>query len=485
MPLPLLPGSGTGANVTLTGIGPTTAVGQPLVVAEPAQVVLVGVAPTTAVGQPLVGQDQEVTLVGIAPTTAVGQPAVALGSIMPPVPAPRIAAALYTRAGVLLATLSGSYARTWLDSAKDTGSGSLVLQNDDVDLALVDYSTVVRFSLDAVERFAILVERKARISVTEDEEVAEATTITGRGLAGIFDEAVIEPVLGTDRKAFQDTRYFNFASPDMDHTAWAAAVLNMTDVHAGQPDPANGWPEDAAQWIWDRDGPTFDPVNGPPLGWCYFWEPFTVVTECQARISVAADDTHDTWLDGNPLVGEDLVTGYHGEVRQVTVTLDAGTHYLAAACRNVFPVRAGLRITCEELAVDPLGTPGTVLAHTDTGWQVLAYPPGPPGFSPGAVIRILVEEAQARGALVGVVLSFTDSLDSAGNAWPVVADISAPVGSSLTDLLRQLGETYIDWHMAPDSFTLYAYGIGARGAASTTVLAAGVNLTELVHTGEG
>jgi hypothetical protein len=110
-----------------------------------------------------------------------------------------------------------------------------------------------------------------------------------------------------------------------------------------------------------------------------------------------------------------------------------------------------------------------------------AYPTSPPGFTPGAIIRILLEEAQARGALADVTLGFTDSVDSASASWPVSPDVVFRVGLDGLSMLRQLAETYVDALMAPDALRLDAWGYGTKGVASGVTFDAAVNLTELVH----
>lgn len=73
------------------------------------------------------------------------------------------------------------------------------------------------------------------------------------------------------------------------------------------------------------------------------------------------------------------------------------------------------------------GSYAEAIVHTDTSWKMLAYPATAPGMTPGHILRVLIEEARARG--VGVLdnftLDFSDALDSAGTAWS--SSLSFPV----------------------------------------------------------
>jgi LysM repeat protein len=101
--------------------------------------------------------------------------------------------------------------------------------------------------------------------------------------------------------------------------------------------------------------------------------------------------------------------------------------------------------------------PSTLLAHTDRTWKVVGYPAHPPGMTPGQVIRLVHRKALDRGSPIGQwSLKFTDSVDSAGKPWPVVADIASKVGTNYLTFLQELCVTYIDVWAAPGTKDLYA-----------------------------
>ena len=66
----------------------------------------------------------------------------------------------------------------------------------------------------------------------------------------------------------------------------------------------------------------------------------------------------------------------------------------------------------------------------------------------GAVLRTLVDEAKARGALAGMTAGFTASTDSAGQPWAATLTIALEPGVDLLTLLLNLSDQgVIDWRM--------------------------------------
>lgn len=109
--------------------------------------------------------------------------------------------------------------------------------------------------------------------------------------------------------------------------------------------------------------------------------------------------------------------------------------------------------------------PADLLTHTDASWRIVAYPSDPPGMTVGRVLRLARKEAFNRACtwINGWQLMFSDTVDSAGNAWPVVADIATKVGTNYLTFLQELSVTYIDFWAAPGTKRLYAWNKGTRG----------------------
>lgn len=445
----------------------------------PAQAIALGsIATAESVPGPGVTQTQVVTLGSIGTATgAMPGPTISQTGVAPsPTFTPRTTAAVYSRGGALLTPLPDSFAKTWQHVWSDTGEGSLRLQNDDAALALFSYGDVVVFSTDASARFAALVERLTRVRISTNEEVDQVTTAAGRSRLAIMEEAVVDRNIN----GLQDTRLFNFASPDLDDSAWGHAVQNEQgrgDAGGSREGAPEGWPDDSAWWIWDRPAPT---TGSSPVGDVYFRRWFTVAAAGRYALFTAADDIEDVWVNGIRLVNR---AEFWGTTKRAEMDFAAGTHLVAVRGTNTPPTGGpnpgGMILTIKELGGD--GELGATVVNTDGTWLALGYPANPPGFTPGAVLRILIEEAQARGALAGLTWSFGDWSDSDGVPWPVTGDISVQIGQDYLSIVRQLCETYMEVAMDVGSFRLHAYG--GRSVSSGATFAAAVNLTELTHEG--
>lgn len=388
-----------------------------------------------------------------------------------------------------LDVLEEETARGFLAEHSDCGTGRVEMLNDDPILATADYGTILRFDLDTTAQFAVLVEGRDTVSIDEGEEAAERTVVSGRGVLAVFEDAVVEPDLGIARTPIVDARAFDYGSADVDRTAWATPstagpIGAMPGV--GEPDRPLNWHDDDAERIW---APTVDPLD-PPVddGVTYFWLPFTIADADTYRLEATADDGLEVKIDGRGLISETRPFLFK-ETKTADVFLDEGDHYLAAKVTNLArPASPSTNVAYFLATLWSLKTGGTdvdavIVRTSDTDWLAIGYPADPPGVTVGKLIRVLVEEAQARGALDGVTLGFTDDDDTASVAWPVVADIVVQVGHDLLTVLRQLAETYCDIAMAADSLTLNAWV--QRGTVTSVDLEEGSNLVRLVHQGVG
>lgn len=123
--------------------------------------------------------------------------------------------------------------------------------------------------------------------------------------------------------------------------------------------------------------------------------------------------------------------------------------------------------------------PTELLCHTDGTWKMVGYPGHPPGMTPGHVIHTVKQKAKDRGSALGSWnLMFTSAVDSAGNPWPVVADIASKVGTNYLTFLQELCVTYIDVWAAPGTKDLYAWNKGTRGSVRAIDLHAPTDTTD-------
>lgn len=458
----------TTVTVTLDGIASGEAMGAPNVY-EPKSIVL-----------PSIANEPNVPGLTFSQTYPAGAPQV-----------PRIRAWLYSSDySTEIAELDESWGKNWKDLLSDPGAWGATLQNDDADLAACSYGRIVRMTVDGLAVFPGLIETKNRNEVAQGEEAEQYTVLGGRGTMAQWEDAVVFPELGVDVLPFTDQRIFNFASTVLDDSAWPNAIVTplLFDDSVGTPlsPPISNtkpkvWPDETAEWIWDRDSGS----NGVPSGQAFMRHGFSVASETEVEIWAAADDAYEIWLDGKKMFDDSLESGgyYKGQSKSARTVLSAGTHLLAARVVNKNNLKAGFICTVMELDED--GQRISVVTNSGGDWLCIAYT-DPPGFTPGHVIRILLEEAQTRGSLSNWTLGFDDNVDSNGNAWPVSTELAARVGLDYLAVLRQLAEAYIDVSVAPALLRLDAWNIGELGGSTGVIYsAANENLLSLTSVGQG
>lgn len=103
--------------------------------------------------------------------------------------------------------------------------------------------------------------------------------------------------------------------------------------------------------------------------------------------------------------------------------------------------------------------------------------------SPGAIIRTLWAEAQARGALAGMAMSGVAATDAAGTAWPTTYTVSYAPGTDLRQILQAMADNgWVDYRFngrdleiyVPDTTMARELTVGAN----PVVLRAGRDITQ-------
>lgn len=365
-------------------------------------------------------------------------------------------------------------------------AATLVLEQGDC-----DFGNIVRFEDGGTPVHAIVIRSKRVTRVAPGEEVDQDVDIEGPGTLSLWSKAVWYPEIGVGNFAYTDSRTFNFASTYLDDSGapWGAAV----EIEQGTGDPGGpreGYPKnlpsvvEPAWWIWSEA----NDINGSvPAGDAYFRKTATMAGGL-ARIFITADNSHELWIDGG-LVEVDLVStaggvGWAG-LKSIDRYFTPGDHLFAIKGTNVAgtdPNPAGPIMGVVELT--DTGTElGSLLVQTDSTWRALGYPASPPGFTPGEQVRIFMEEAQARGALDGWTLGFTDTLDSDGNAWTAI-ESTYPIGLDGLSFLRKLAEKDVDVRARPDALVLDMW-VKNTGPASGVTLTPGTNVGRMVNKGQG
>lgn len=381
---------------------------------------------------------------------------------------------------VVVADLTGSFDRSWQDPINDSGTGQLTVQLSDPHAAQLTPGRIVRFNVDGTPRFAMQIDSRRQLSVTTPEDPDRVVSVEGAGHVTQWSQGIVLPE-NLVFPPYNENRYFNWASPDLDDSAWIDPTVGypVVDFVNNRYDPPPGWPDPFASWYWSRDT-----TLAAPLGSSYFRMPFTLDDPTTLVVFVTADDGFDLWVDGTFLMSGEPDPGASWEhTYRAAVRLFAGDHVIAVRGTNYqrdfdFLNIAGIAVTAFGLdtttgylntdsflfhtGVDPLDEPNQY------PWVCVDYPDPVPGFTAGRIIRVLLEENQALGALADWTLSFTDTLDTNGDAWPDIAETPLRVGMNLYDVLRQLAEAHIDFWASPDSLTLEATIKGQRGDFHTT-----------------
>jgi hypothetical protein len=366
-----------------------------------------------------------------------------------------------------LATLSGAKAKRFRDELNEPGSGSLSLLNDDAGLALIEDGDLIAFEANGTRAWVMLAQGSDRASIDQGEEAGEATVVSGPGHLAILAEARVYPARGVDQLPAEIDRVFSWASYDYDDSAWATATEThqagtVTAYHA----LLEGWPDATAWYIWAAGWG----LDYAPAGTCYFRKDFTVPASgddaLQLLIFLGADDTGMFYLDGTAVLDTTGNRWDNHSTYTKLVDVTAGAHVVAGSCENAFPDQgpahpnpAGL-LGAGYLVVNGVIT--ELLWHTDASWKIVEYAE-PPGMTVGEVMRHAIAEAQARGALLGVVPMFTDDTDSNGDPWAEVTDCATKVGCDCLAFFRELCATYCDMWMGPGGLELYAYARDGRG----------------------
>lgn len=390
-------------------------------------------------------------------------------------------------------TLGSDKGRQWLDDLSAEGSYSIESKLDHADEALLTDTRVLRFLIDGTPRWTGLVEGKnVVLADPSGRQSGRVIGATGRGLLGIFDDAVILPELGFGRIS-PDTRYFGWMSRYYDHDGWDNAVelKQQNDPDDTKPwyGAPRGWPDPNAKWIGPTDGDT--PPTDP--GDIYFWGDYTIPVDegGDYRISLTADDGFEFFRDGDREGAESRVALW-GVTRQLDFIGDEGAHFFGNKLTNFDRPNPATNVTAFIASLAPMLGGGVALGDpvsgTSAGTKMLAYPATEPGMTAGHIVIVNLEENQSLDWHTDLTWDFTELVDSDGVSWPTELNVARPVGSSVSELLRQLTDMKAaEFSMDPVGKVLHAYVSKGTDRTSSVTVAYSVNVHKLAmsHVGPG
>jgi hypothetical protein len=398
-----------------------------------------------------------------------------------------------------LGELDESFSRSFQDELSGLGRGSVSVLSSDPDASL--NPGVLRWKVATPEQlsttggvyaFASRVEQK-RWRYDQGEDSTRGFTLDGRGLASMWEDAVVYPYGGINQRPNSDSRAFGWFSPELSTAGWPGAVVAHsglapnTRVVPPVPDPwfpPKGWSSvlSGSNWVWSRYT-----GFGTPAGTSLFRSTFTLGGTDRVSIFYTASSRCRVWIDGV------LITpGWTSEpneesfiyAHRATPLLTAGTHYISVEAESQAwtPTLPGVARGLLHVSVHSGGGSGTAYASgnlllgTSSSWKCLDYPTVYPAPTPGKILSTLLSEAQARGALTGWTLSCSDTVDSAGKPWSFDQAFTFRVGQSYAEVLRQMADTAIEFRAQPAGLRLDVYRKDTVTAPNAATFTIGSNL---------
>lgn len=392
-------------------------------------------------------------------------------------------------AGTKIGDLSEDFARTFQEQYLDVGSATVNLPRASSDVAHIVTNRWLKYRYDGLVRFSQRIAGRRQHTIAEGEEAEQILTITGPGGLATLKDAIVQPHPSTGRLENEaDTRWFNFACldyTDWTFSPWIAAIALYRQDDAASPygfDVPESWPDGTAYWMWG----TVVGGGSPPhaVGDCYFRTTVVTSTEGDYSFFIAADDGSELWVDGVLLHAQTEAFLFRQTLR-IDRFLNAGTHTIAIKGTNIdrpsSPATNRAGVLFAMYRTTDGGELDTLALHSDSTWKALAYPAAPPGLTPGEILTALMDEAWARGGLDVWLVNFSDTHDTAGNAWSAEVDIGFRVGETYLDVLRKLGETSIDFRMDYNLIRLLAYNKNGLDTGGAVVLVEGDQIVDLEH----
>lgn len=386
-----------------------------------------------------------------------------------------ITAKIYQAANpsTLIAEVPLATDKRWLEQLNVTGSGQISIHQTDpayvLNPDLLEYGNIVRLALDGTDLFAFIIETRDFPPVPPNEFQGLVWNCFGRGVLALLEDAIVMPE-GTVDGSTERQRTFGFTASSYDDSAWISATQVQQQSSVTGPvtayyhNPA-GWPDSTAYWIWSR-AQSDDPATWL-AGTSYFRKAFTLASATTVMVFATADNTFRLWLDDELILdGDDWKQTFSARR-----DLIAGSHIIAVEATDIVTATGffgpgALLVSVETIDPTTETVTGPVIVNTDSTWLALDYPATVPGMSIGAILKLLIDEAQTRGALNGITLGFSDTLDSNSNAWDVEADLALDIGTNLLDVTQTFVEQYVDVRMSP-TLQLDVYNKGTLGSDLT------------------
>lgn len=307
--------------------------------------------------------------------------------------------------------------------------------------------------------------RRAEL-IPEEDGQAKRMHFEGVDLLAALDDALVLLKPGTESFAGPlDKRLFGWQDRDYDHSWWVEPFRG--DLMYGEGADVvrpEAWFSGYTRWY------RFN--ASVPAGGTILWRRnFTLSAPKILVPRMSAKGGLRAWVDGVP-IGETVMPpggDARGDTYRWPLKLEAGAHTISAEI--VGSETEAPEFAYEVYAVDDAATgrctaSNLLFQSDDSDACKVAWVAGGdrPGLTAGGIIRMLVDEAKARGLLAGLSMSFTKETDSNGNPWPVMRqEFIVDIGRTLPEVLAQLAASECDVWMDPVGLTLHATRWRERG----------------------
>lgn len=408
---------------------------------------------------------------------------------------PTLTAAVYDDTNTSqLATLDNSFARRFQDELSGHGTGSLSLAVDDDEAEHLDVGNHIRFSVGGQLAFTFRIDNRQYRSVDPSEEYGQNLTVSGPGHIVGLDDQIVYPYGGVEARPVADARPFSWASPEYDSSGWPSAVVQYNriafqlglDPPLMEPwFPPKGWPTPmTVDWIWSRARYSGG-GSQHPAGRCYFRKTVSLASDMTLVFFLAADDRARVFIDGKEIIPwtNQFPEDSFLDCWRTSVPVSSGNHVIAIEAETyagnpIRPRRGMVALAVHEVQTgSSTYSSSTLELGTDNTWKCLDYPSTVPAPTPGKIINTLISERNARtgGSTGQWTTTFSDTVDSAGNAWSDPREFTARIGDSILSVLDALADVNVDYHAEPGGRVLSMWNKDAAGATAGT-FAAGTDL---------
>mgnify|MGYP003439850810 CR=1 FL=1 len=358
-------------------------------------------------------------------------------------------------------------------SLDEAGDGELTVDYDHPQVAELTGGRFVRVIEGDRTPLAFRIDRDrdVRIPPPGSGDADKTFTVRGAGPLDYMRLGRVLPWLAVGAKPVSRRRRFDWSSPQLDTTDWTSPFDQ--DRLTSEPGKPFGIPAlFTTKWIW---GEVEDDTM--TIGECCFRRIFEITGDDPVQVSAFAsadDGFEDAWQAVNVVEANEAFPGkvWHRPYRS-PVLLDPGEYVYAAKARNDGGKGAFI---CDAWSVGAGGLIDQVFMSgvpEDNEYDALYgdwlcyMDPAGEWFTPGEIVRILVEEAQARGEIPDVTLDFDDTLDSAGGAWPKI-EFECDATGTIADALELLAAIHVDVAMSHEGLVLSMWNKDpGRGTAST------------------